>query len=130
MNGVFSSFMADAGAQPDWVVTWMSFMVAVLALSVPFALVRREALAVALVMAVTIPVVLWMYTIFGYSRILGLSHVILWTPLVVWLLSRRQHWFAGAPLSGTWVALCTLVLIISLGFDYTDTIRWLLGERG
>lgn len=130
MNDIFSSFMADAAAQPDWVVTWMTFMVAVLALSVPLAPLRREALAVALVMAATIPVVLWMYTIFGYSRILGLSHVILWTPLVFWLLSRRKSWFDDAPFTGTWVALCTLVLIVSLGFDYTNTVRWLLGERG
>ena len=70
----------------------------------------------------------WVYEQMGYVRLLGIVHVILWTPLFVYLFLRAKN--------GEMPLLCRLViwmfvatLAVSLVFDYTDVARYLLGER-
>ena len=64
----------------------------------------------------------------GYVRLLGIVHVILWTPLFVYLLRRAWH---GEMRPGFRVVMWLFVvsLAISLVFDYVDVVRYLLGER-
>ncbi len=70
----------------------------------------------------------WLYKQVGYIRILGIVHVLLWTPLVIYLWHRTKDseitlvfrlviWFIVA------------LLLVSLTFDYIDVARYLLGER-
>jgi hypothetical protein len=70
-----------------------------------------------------------LYSQIGYSRLLGLAHVIFWTPVLVYLVRRHAQWRVGQTLSGKWIVLSVMVLTVSLAFDYTDVIRWILGER-
>jgi hypothetical protein len=64
----------------------------------------------------------------GYVRLLGIVHVILWTPLFIYLFLRAKN--------GEMPLLCRLIiwmfvatLAVSLVFDYSDVVRYLLGER-
>ncbi len=61
-------------------------------------------------------------------RLLGLSHVLWWTPLFVWLLPQlmRQR---PAGVFGLWLIALSASNLISLAIDYVDVIRYLLGER-
>lgn len=65
----------------------------------------------------------------GLSKRMAVPHVLIWTPLVgflVWLLA------FGPSLSAGYVAMLVALLVIdliSLGFDYVDAIKWYQGDR-
>ena len=69
-----------------------------------------------------------MYDSLGMLRLLGLPHVILWSPLAIYLfkLSRK----AEMPQIPVWVLrIVYATIVISLIFDYRDVIRYILGDR-
>ena len=70
----------------------------------------------------------WMYEQLGYVKLLGLPHVLFYTPLVIYFVSRLRS--GALPKYARWVMTVSLVIIlISLAFDYTDVARYFLGER-
>jgi hypothetical protein len=129
MADVFAAFNADIAAQSRWIQIWLNVLVGVLALSVPFSFVRVEARWTLLGLVLGVAGVVFLYSQFGYSRILGLGHVIAWTPLVIYLLARRRQWRVAQTWSGKWIVAAVAVLLVSLAFDYVDVIRWVLGAR-
>ncbi len=125
-----AAFKADIATAPLWVQYWLNYMSFVLMLSIPFAFVRVEARWAALVVALSLPAMVALHSAIGYVRLLGVVHVVLWTPFVIYLWRRRDKWRARETLSGKWLALLFTTMVISLVFDYSDVARWLLGERG
>ncbi len=123
------SFLRDLGAAPAWVGVWVNVMGAVFALAIPFAVRRVEARAALLVMALTFPAMIAAHALIGYSRLLGLVHVVIWTPFAIWLWRRRASWRVRETLAGKWIALLFATMLVSLVLDYSDVVRWLLGER-
>lgn len=70
----------------------------------------------------------WLYGQMGYVKLLGLPHIIFWTPLAVHLWTKmRSHAVEKAP--RILIAVILTIILISLAFDYVDTIRYILGER-
>ena len=65
---------------------------------------------------------------FGYTRILGLAHVLFWSPLVVYLFRRRASFGEGA--FGGWARWLAITNAASLAIDYVNLARWALGDRG
>jgi hypothetical protein len=64
----------------------------------------------------------------GYVKLLGLPHVLIWTPLVFFLLAQaRKADMPVWPRRVIWVIVGTIV--VSLVFDYVDVARYLLGAR-
>ncbi|MDT8328220.1 MAG: hypothetical protein RQ750_12685, partial [Roseovarius sp.] len=64
----------------------------------------------------------------GFSKIMALPHVLIWTPLVVlilWLLARDDL----APGYARYLMVLLVVDLFSLVLDYADTVKWLRGER-
>lgn len=125
------SFADAAATQPAWLQIWFAWLVGILFFT-PVALTAMRqsrgmglvCLGVALLTAVVMP---WLYDLWGYVRLLGLGHVVLWTPLLIWLWP-RLHGLDGAARIVAWVFFLTLGA--SLIVDYIDVLRWLLGERG
>jgi hypothetical protein len=69
-----------------------------------------------------------MYWLIGYVRLLGLSHVLWWTPLFAWLLPLlRTERPAGR--FRIWVYLLVASDLASLAIDYVDVFRYLAGDR-
>jgi|TARA_R110002050_G_scaffold53395_1_gene121448 hypothetical protein len=130
VNDLLAAWQSDVARQPQWVQHWLDIMVIILGgFSIVFSLVRVEArwvLAGFMLGAITM---LGLYSQIGYSRLLGLAHVIFWTPVLVYLLRRRDRWRVKETWSGKWIILAVTTLTISLVFDYTDVIRWVLGAR-
>lgn len=62
----------------------------------------------------------------GFSRLMAFSHVVFWTPLVIWLILFRPQ---GAQSYQLYLLLLIAADLISLGFDYGDVVRWWRGER-
>lgn len=64
----------------------------------------------------------------GFSKMMALPHVVIWTPLVVvilWLLAQGN-------LSSGYASYLMLLLVVdlfSLALDYSDTVKWLRGDR-
>ena len=70
----------------------------------------------------------WMYEQLGYVKLLGLPHVLFYTPVVIYFISRLRSGLL--PKYAAWIMSASLIIIlISLAFDYTDVARYFLGER-
>ena len=115
-------------AQPLWLQIWVGWMVAVNVIGGFLFLGRAEAKWILLAMLGNVILMNMLFGQFGYQRILGLAHVIFWTPLLVYLWRRRAHWDFSA-LSGKWLAALFTTNLISLIIDYADVARYLLGEQ-
>lgn len=126
------SFAEAMALQPTWVQIWLNVLL-VGAFILPLSLLMWRAsrmagvltLAASLLSAVSIN---WMYGQMGYVKLLGLPHIVFWTPLAIYLW--RQIRRPEMPVWPRRLMSVTLVVIaISLAFDYVDVARWLLGER-
>ena len=70
------------------------------------------------------------FTKLGFVRLLGLGHILFWTPLVIWILQRlREETFATDPHLQTWIYSVLVINSLSLVIDYLDVIRFLRGEK-
>lgn len=115
-------------AQPLWVVAWLLIMGALHVAAVPLAVKDWRPRLMVIVMIVNLIFMSALFHKYGYTRILGLSHVIFWTPLLAYLWkSRNAHperiW------TGRFVKLAMVIIFISLLFDYADVIRYILGDH-
>lgn len=113
---------------PVWVQVWLLIMMVTVILAIPFAIKDWRARWVLLSMIANMVVMQILFTKFGFTRILGLAHVLFWTPLAIYLWRNRSKkperiW------TGRYVKLALTVILISLAFDYADVIRYVLGER-
>lgn len=116
---------------PSWLQVWMPLLllggfIAPLALLIwrDTRVIGLIAFVTSLIAAVSID---FMYKQMGYVKLLGLPHVILWTPLVAYLLIQlRRKDFAVWPTRI--IKFIITILVISLAFDYVDAIRYFLGN--
>jgi hypothetical protein len=126
------TFEEALAQQPQWVQIWVNLMAAILVGSFITLLfsraTRRDGLVILLVDIPNVLLLQWMYAQLGYVRLLGLPHIIFWTPLAVYLVLRLRDPAIVAPFRQViWLLLA--MMLISLTFDYTDVARYLLGER-
>ena len=113
-------------AQPFWIKVWIFWMIFLNAASVCF-VHRREGRMVLLALVANAIAMNQLYLHFGYTRILGLSHLVFWTPLVVWLFRRRASFGEGT--FGGWARLLVLTNAASLAIDAVDVARFAFGDR-
>lgn len=123
---------AVATYAPAWVGIWLNVLL-LGAIVLPLSLfiwksTRLTALFVVLAGAFSVAGVMTLYDQLGYVKLLGLPHIIAWTPLVIhmWFKMKSPDVnFAPRVIMG--IAIATMT--ISLAFDYVDTIRYIAGER-
>lgn len=117
--------------QPAWLNIWLNWMmiggfIAPLAL-----LIWRETRLAAIVTLIAGVLsafgVSYLFDTMGYVKLLGLPHILFWTPAayLLWKTSKQQLPKYARPI--LWIVLGTI--LVSLAFDYTDVIRYILGER-
>lgn len=73
----------------------------------------------------------YLFAEYGYVRLLGLAHVVFWTPVVVWLALRLKS--GAIPIKsvfGGYIALLVATNTGSLILDFMDVGRYLLGDTG
>lgn len=115
-------------AQPLWVVVWMMIMGALHITAIPLAIKDWRPRVMIVAMLANMVVMSRLFHKYGYTRILGLSHVIFWTPLLAYLWKTRNN-HPDRKWTATFVKLAMVIIFISLLFDYTDVIRYVLGDR-
>lgn len=112
---------------PAWIYWWPRVIDASNWLLLPFAFFdRRTRLAFAAWLA-NIVIILSLYNALGFVRLLGLSHILVWTPLLFMLIRRRRP-FAQENLAGRYLYWFMAVIAVSLVFDYIDLVRYILGD--
>ena len=121
-------FALASGPQTAWLY-WMSVVIFVTPLVLVLSKSTRIDAAIVLLVHIAMLVGMsWVYDQMGYVRMLGIVHVILWTPLMVYLFFRVRKVDMPLPCRIVmWMTIATLA--VSLVFDYTDVARYLLGER-
>lgn len=128
----FDSFKAAFDLQPLPVRVWGLWMVFANIAAVLILLLsretRRDAVAILLLDAPNVAAVLWIHEQLGYVRLMGLAHVIFWTPLAIFLWRRLEGRTPPTPFRQViWILLITIS--VSLLIDYLDVARYLLGEQ-
>ncbi len=126
------SFAEAMALQPTWVQIWLNvLLLGAFILPLSFLIWRASRIAGVLTLAASLLSAVsinWMYGQMGYVKLLGLPHIVFWTPLAIYLW--RQIRRPDMPVWPRRLMSVTLVVIaISLAFDYVDVARWLLGER-
>ena len=120
-------FTLATGWMTVWLY-WMAFAIIVTPLVLVFSKATRlDAVIVFLTNLAMFVGMGWVYEQMGYVRLLGIVHVILWTPLFIYLFLRAKK--GEMPLLcrlAIWMFVATLA--VSLVFDYTDVARYLLDE--
>jgi hypothetical protein len=119
--------------QPMWVQYWLYVLIfGIVVLPLALLIWRQTRLTAVVTIAASILAGLgvnWVYTKFGYVKLLGLPHIIFWTPLVYYLLKTLKR--ADIPKWPRRIIIVVLaVFVVSLVFDYVDVIRYLFGNRG
>ncbi|MDA8585433.1 hypothetical protein N9L47_04090 [Rhodobacteraceae bacterium] len=118
--------------QPAWVGIWLNVMM-VGAMLLPFSLLiwRASRLTAVVTFVANVGAVLstgWLYSQLGYVKLLGLGHMVFWTPLIVLIVVQMRR--EDMPV---WprriMAVVMVTMLISLVLDYIDVGRYLLGER-
>jgi asparagine N-glycosylation enzyme membrane subunit Stt3 len=118
--------------QPLWVQYWNYFMVFCIVL-VPLSLLiwKQSRFTSVIVVAASLLAGVGVFRIFdalGYVKLLGLPHVIVWTPLV-WFLFRQIKRNDMPVWPRRIILLVLAVFLVSLSFDYVDVLRYVLGEN-
>ncbi len=113
--------------EPLWLQIWLVWLLLVNSASVAF--VRRgEARWVLIAFVANLVTLSALFELNGYNRLLGLSHVIWWTPLLVYLY-RRPVLSARPGAFPAWLRVLFVTNLASLVVDYVDVARYALGDR-
>lgn len=120
--------IAHINASPMHWVLWMNLMGLVNFGAILFALKDPRARFVVLAMIGNLIFMTLLFKQLGYTRILGLSHIIFWTPLLAYLWKKRGA-FPDHIWATRWMWGVMIINGLSLLIDYTDVIRYVLGER-
>ncbi len=112
-------FMVELFQQPLWVVVWVNALIAANLASLFFLEqpLAQWILGIFLFQAV---VMMAMYAVFGFEKILGLAHA-LWVPLLGYLVVSMS---AYSGLFFNYLVLLSVFIIISLVFDVYDVLSY------
>ncbi|MDR4470130.1 MAG: hypothetical protein MRJ68_17835 [Nitrospira sp.] len=117
-------FFTELLEQPAWVAGWVFALMVINMASLAF---WSEPLAKLILVVFMLSAMLMMglYAVFGFERILGLGHVF-WIPLLGYLIVQLQQ--IEGPFAGYLIVL-SLAIGISLLFDIRDVWSYLSSKR-
>ena len=106
---------------------WVFWLMIVNTASLLFVFRHVPARWVLLAWAINMPLMNYLYETYGFVRLIGLSHVLVWTPVLIYL-GRQWRSFDRRTLFGAWVTVLIVTNGISLAFDYIDVVRYFAGD--
>jgi hypothetical protein len=127
MLDLFHNFQMDVAGMATWVRIWLVWLAFINSASIFFVFTRPETRWVLVAWIAAVAGVMSLYYLQGFTRLLGLGHIIAWTPLL-WYLYRRRGEIFLTHTSGVYLHLLFFSNAISLLFDYTDLVRYFLGQ--
>ncbi len=128
MLRAFITFTLGVLKMPVGVKVWLLALIAANLIVPVFFISTREAQVVILTMLASMMLMTALTASGGFTRLLGLGHI-LWIPLLVYLWpSLQDHPFDTG--MGRWLRVLMVLNTISLGIDTVDVVRYLRGDRG
>lgn len=113
-------------AQPAGLKAWLLWLFLVNALSVLF-IRHTEARWVLAAMVLNVASMAAMLRLYGGGHHMSLPHVVLWSPLLVYLARHARSIASQSRLYAVWAALLFVSDAVSLAFDYTSIAKWIFG---
>lgn len=115
-------------AMPLWVQIWVAFVLAPANLAT-LAFLDQPGAALVAVLAIggmlpNMPIIFYER---GFSKLMALPHIVIWTPLCVVIVTQLSGSASGAYAS--FLIALLVIDLVSLGFDYPDFVKWLRGDR-
>lgn len=126
---------AAMATEPLWLRAWLVVLVSVYVAAL-FFVVRREAgswrvrfepIAILASFLGSAMLMNAIYAQVGYVRLLGLAHLVFWTPVFVWILYRRRA-IDTVSLFGKYLYAYLLIAGVSLVIDAVDVVRHFAGD--
>ncbi len=108
------------------VLAWLMLLILANGIAPLVFLARLEAQVVFATFLLSIGLMTWLTARYGFSRILGLGHV-LWVPMVIFLLVRANALEMDA--YGIWVGTVVVLNVISLMIDVRDVMQYVRGAK-
>ncbi|MFU8814365.1 MAG: hypothetical protein ACNA7W_03405 [Pseudomonadales bacterium] len=121
--------------EPLWLQGWVMLLVLVHVAALAFAMhrergrwrVRMPPIAIVVSFVAAAVVMNWLFEQVGYVRLLGLGHLLAWTPVYLWILLQRRR-FDAHTAYGKYIAAYLVIAGISLVIDAADVLRYLAGD--
>ena len=126
------TFQEAIALQPEWISIWLRILFfGAFILPVSLVIWKPTRLAGLLTVVASFAAAFatgQLYNMVGYVKLLGLPHIVFWTPLMVYLFAVwRKPELTKIP--KIILSVVMAVILISLVFDYFDLIRYVLGDR-
>ncbi len=126
------TFEEAIATQPEWIFWWLNALfLGAYVLPVSLLIWRATRITGAITVAASFAsgyALNLMFNAMGLVRLLGLPHILIWTPLVIYLIAQLRR--PDIPKLPRWIMIIVIgFLLVSLAFDYADLMRYILGER-
>ena len=100
-----------------WLQSWVGLLILSNLLAILFVVgredeswkVRPEPIAILIAFFAAAALMNWLYTEIGYVRLLGVAHLVFWTPVWVWVLIKRKA-IGWATLYGKYIHLYLVMM--------------------
>lgn len=113
-------FVGDLLKQPAWVAIWVFALMVINLASLAFWNEPPAKIIVGVFM-LSAMVMMGLYAVFGFERILGLGHVF-WIPLLAYIVVQHRHAECGF---ATYLMMLSVFIGISLLLDIRDVWKFL-----
>ncbi len=125
MLEIVQAFTTDVEKQPMWVQVWLNILGPVNFAAIFFIFKSRLPWIVLGAIIISFFMMMYLYDAFGFVRLLGLPHIVVWTPMLLYFMKKVPQ--LDASLMKKYLYLVMGADFISLMFDYVDVARYFLG---
>ena len=134
-SGMPATLNEAIATEPLWLQAWVTILVLTHLIAVAFVVtreqgawrIRLEPLAILASFIGSTLLITWLYGVVGYVRLLGVAHLVFWTPVFAWVFMRVRA--AGTQsVLGKYLVGYLLIAGTSLVIDVVDLVRHLMGD--
>ena len=111
--------------EPLWIQVWINWLVLINLGGIVFAWSRAEPRWVVAAFLCSAIFMNYLFGIHGYQKILGASHIIFWTPLLVYLYLRRNE-IGRYGVTAFYLGAVFATNLMSLLVDFVDVARYFI----
>lgn len=111
--------------EPLWLQIWINWMVIINIAGVAFIWKRAEPRWVVAAFLSSAIFMNFLYSIYGYQKILGAAHIVFWTPLLIYLFQRRTQ-IGRYGMTAIYLGVVFATNFVSLLIDVVDVTLFLL----
>ena len=131
MEEIFNSMNTQMSNLPNPVQIWMNWMMLIFLCSIIFVWKYRTARWVLAAFLLSMPMAMFIYYLTNTIHLLGIVHVIIWLPLLIFLYRTdfKSESFKKFSPYGIWIILLATTIVISLIFDVRDIFLVSIGKK-